>query len=220
MKKFISLLLTVMVLMSCVISVSAAGSKVTLKTSEISVSADNKHTSTDLFSNFEGVMPGDTLTQQIEIKNDVKGYDYVKVYLKAVPHNDSNQPVKKDLTSEESNEFLSQLRMTVTDKKGNVIYGETSPDKNEKLTSRKYLATVNRGKSTSVKVSLVVPLSLSTDFKNAAGEVDWVFTYEGYNNPSNGNFKTGDIIMICVIVMILALAALVVLFFLKKRKKK
>ena len=44
------------------------------------------YTDTDLFNNFKDVMPGDERTETITIKNSVNGFDYVKLYIRAVPH--------------------------------------------------------------------------------------------------------------------------------------
>lgn len=223
MKKFISLLLTVMVLMSCVISVSAEDGTVTIKTKDIEFGPGSSYTDTDLFDNFKGVMPGDTLTQKIVIKNDLTKYDYVKVYLRAVPHGASNTPETKDLSAADSKAFLDNMTMTVKTAKGKTIYSGKPWSASDGLEEKVLVATINKKKTSSLTAELVVPIEMDETYMNKMGEVDWEFTVEGFNNSSsggNGNYKTGDIIMICVLVMILALAALALLFYMKKRKKK
>ena len=223
MKKFISLLLALMVLMSCVICVSADDGTVTIKTKDIEFGPGSSYTDTDLFDNFKGVMPGDTLTQKIVIKNDLTKYDYVKVYLRAVPHGDSNAPKTKDLSAADSKAFLDNMTMTVKTAKGKTIYSGKPWSASDGLEEKVLVATINKKKTSSLTAELVVPIEMDETYMNKMGEVDWEFTVEGFNNSSsggNGNYKTGDIIMICVLVMILALAALALLFYMKKRKKK
>ena len=54
------------------------------------------YTDTDLFGNFKNVMPGDELTENITIKNNVSGFDYVKLYIRAVPHDEQGNPLTYD----------------------------------------------------------------------------------------------------------------------------
>lgn len=49
----------------------------------------SEYTATDLFDGFKGVMPGDDLEQQIVFTNSAKKFDYVKVYMRVVPHTDT-----------------------------------------------------------------------------------------------------------------------------------
>ena len=220
MKKFISLLLALMVLMSCVICVSAEDGTVTITTSDIEFGPGSKYTDTDMFANFKGVMPGDTLSQKIVIKNDMTKFDYVKVYLRAVPHGAANTPETKDLTAADSKAFLDFMTMTVATAKGKTIYSGKPWSASDGLEEKVLIATINKRKTATLNVDLKVSELMTYEFMEKKGEVDWEFTIEGFNNPSNGNYKTGDIIAICVLVMILALAALALLFYLNKRKKK
>ncbi len=54
------------------------------------------YTDTDLFNNFKDVMPGDERTETITIKNSVNGFDYVKLYIRAVPHDEQGNPLTYD----------------------------------------------------------------------------------------------------------------------------
>ena len=44
------------------------------------------YTDTDMFGGFKGVMPGDELTQKVTVRNSFTDVEYVKIYLRAVPH--------------------------------------------------------------------------------------------------------------------------------------
>ena len=105
MKKYISLLLALMVLMSGVICVSAADGTVTIRTTDIGFGPGSGYTSTDMFPNFKGGMPGDNLTQKNVIKNDLTKYDYVKVYMQAVPHAAGTNDPEADVSASDSNAY-------------------------------------------------------------------------------------------------------------------
>lgn len=238
MRKVFSLLLAVLVVVSLAVPAFAA-SEAVIKVKGKNVldfDVESQYTETDLFNNFKDVMPGDQLTQKVTIKNQSWAYDYIKVYLKAVPHNAKNPLTysesyenedgkdqadiagKRDETVATMEEFLSQLTMRVYDKKGNLIY-KGSPDDVDGLKNNVYLGSLRRNKEMQLTVELDVPKNLGNEYADRVGEVDWIFTVESHNDPSD-NPKTGDyIIMGAVALMVVSAAALVVLFFLKKKRK-
>ena len=232
MKKLFSLLLAVMLLFSLALpafaeSVSDPGT-VNIgvnKTNKIVVTPDLKaKTKTDLFGNFKGVMPGDTRTEYIEIRNWALQYDYIKVYMQAIPHGADNAP-QIGVTPAENFDFLSQLELVVSHD-GEVIYhakpgGAYELDQAGSLKDPVYLGKLkasNSIKTMDLKVKLIVPAEMGNAFAHAEGEVDWAFYFEGYNNPSDIP-QTGDYIMIAVAVMAVSGAVLAVLLLRKKRKK-
>ena len=70
MKKIITLLTVLVLVLSSVLPVYAADGKVSYdgKAKEFIFAPGSDYSPTDLFSNFKDVMPGDTLTQKIKVK--------------------------------------------------------------------------------------------------------------------------------------------------------
>ncbi|MEE1023618.1 MAG: hypothetical protein U0L48_01005, partial [Acutalibacteraceae bacterium] len=103
MKKIIALLFTVVLLLSSTVTVFAADGKVTYSGNAGSFVFEpgSDHSLTDLFPNFKGVMPGDTLTQKITVKNNADNKVKVKIYIRSLG------------AHEDSVEFLSQLGLKV-----------------------------------------------------------------------------------------------------------
>ena len=198
MRKVFSLLMAVLILCSLAVPAFANG-VVNLEKTGITVTPAMKNlTDTDLFGNFKGVMPGDDLTQQIEIRNLAVNYDYVKVYMQAVPHSADNLP-EVGISVEENFDFLSKLTLTV--KNGDeVIYsaspaGEYQLDEAGDLEKAVYLGKITRKNAVKpmvLTVELHVPIELDNEYAARLGVVDWLFTFEGRNNPSD-NPKTGDL---------------------------
>ena len=138
------------------------------------------YTSTDLFDNFKNVMPGDELEQKVVFTNNDTQHDYVNLYMHAVPHGEENAPQVKDVSAAESNEFLSKLEMWVYNGK-KVIY-HASPDQPDQLASDVLLGSFSKRETATLTVKLKVPIELDNQYANRIGEVDWVFTVEGFNN--------------------------------------
>lgn len=195
------------------------------------------YTDTDLFDGFKNVMPGDELEQIIEVKNGFFGTGSVRIYLRAVAHDEQANPLtysesfedldgkdqagipgQRDETVATMTDFLSQLYMTV-EQDGKVIFSG-SPNELDGLKNNVLLATVPRGKSITLTVVLGVPADLGNEYANRVGEVDWVFTAEELD--PQGNPKTGDTsnLVLWIVVMVLCLAAIAVVAFLVLKKKK
>ena len=165
----------------------AEDATITFDGTDFTFSPGSTYTSTDLFDNFKNVMPGDVLTQSITFKNEAQDYDYVKLYLKAVPHPDEHtqeQPMSEKVleaekTLESMNEFLSQLTMKVwngADKTAEPIF-EGAPNA---AFGAVELGRVNKDETAALTVELEVPIELGIEYMYRVGEVDWVFTVEAF----------------------------------------
>jgi len=158
----------------------------------------SSYTDTDLCGGFQDVMPGDRLTQIIRFENQAKDSDYIKLYIKALVHDEQGNPLAYDEVQEaldgkdqsgqagQRNEtvatmqdFLSQLTMRIYN--GTQLIYEASPDQAGALTDNVYLGTLFTGESLELKVELDVPIELDNTYANRVGEVDWIFLAEGFN---------------------------------------
>lgn len=182
------------------------------------------YTDTDLFDGFKNVMPGDELTQTIQVKNGFFGTGSVKIYLRAVAHDEQTNPLSPNVaatgeTVAKMSGFLSQLSMRVYKQDGTCIFSG-SPNELDGLKNNVLLATVPRGKSVTLTVVLGVPADLGNEYANRVGEVDWVFTAEELD--PQGNPKTGDTsnLTLWIVVMVVCLVAVAVVAFLILKKKK
>ena len=119
--------------------------------------------SDNLFDNFKGVMPGDTIEQKITVKNGSN--KMVKIFLRAVANENTVMQG-----------FLQQLSMTV--KQGDKTLFDASPDKLDGLAENVLLGQFAPNQHTDLMVTLKVPLELNNDYANLTGVVDWVFTVE------------------------------------------
>lgn len=183
----------------------------------------SSYTDTDLFDGFKNVMPGDTLTQTVEVRNRFLGTGSVRIYLRAVAHDEQTNPLSSAVaasgeTVATMSDFLSQLYMEVW--QGDKCIYTGSPDELDGLKNNVLLGTIPRFKSTTLTVKLQVPAELGNKYANRVGEVDWVFTAEELD--PQGNPKTGDTsnLTLWIVVMVVCLAAVAVVAFLILKKKK
>lgn len=194
-KAVLSLLLMLAVLMSLPMAAYAAESTVTFENSKLVAFAPGSvYTSTDLFENFKGVMPGDVRSEIVTVQNECSGYDYIKVYMRAILHDESGNPISDKVLAELSADerrapeteleymydFLSRLSMTVYN--GSSVIYSASPDELDGLVSNVYLGTIRKGQTITLNVQLSVPLELSNEYSDRIGEVDWVFVVEAFDD--------------------------------------
>ena len=206
MKKLLSLVMVIAAFAALTVPALAADAVVSRQGTNglVIETTGSGYTDTDLFGNFKNVMPGDELTENITIKNNVSGFDYVKLYIRAEAHDEEGNPLTysepfenedghdqaniegmRDETVVTMADFLSKLTMEVylvnADGTKQSIFS-ASPDETAQLTDNVLLGTFAKGKSAKLEAVLTVPAELGNEYAYRVGEVDWVFTVNGFSD--------------------------------------
>jgi len=215
MKKCLTFLCVCMLLLNCVMPVSAADGNVTYSgdAGNFIFVPGREHSPTDLFPNFKDVMPGDSITQPITVKNDASNKVKVKIYMRSLgAHADSV-------------EFLTKLRLRV-EKSGENAMGymfDAAASETAQLTDWVCLGTLYSGGEVNLNVILDVPVELDNAYQEQIGYLDWEFMIEEFEiEPTDPEPpKTGDDFAIWLWpgLMLLSICGLVVLIITRKREK-
>ena len=214
MKKFIALLTVCILALSTVLPVYAADGKVTYSgnAGEFVFEPGSEHSLTDLFPNFKDVMPGDTLTQKITVKNDADNKVKVKIYMRSLG------------AHEDSVEFLSQLGLKVQKSADNEMayMFDAAADETAQLTDWVCLGTLYSGGEVNLDVTLSVPVELDNMFQNKIGYLDWEFMIEEFPVESDDPKppQTGDNsnLGLWFALMLCSGAMLIILFFWRRKE--
>lgn len=171
----------------------------------------SEHSPTDLFPEFKDVMPGDTLTQAITLRNDAKKEVKVKVYMRSLG------------AHEDSMDFLSQLHLRVEKAEDNTMgyMFDAAADQTAGLTDWVYLGTLYSGGEVNLNVLLDVPTTLDNTYKQLIGYLDWQFMVEELPaEPDDPQApETGDSTVVWPWVCVAggALVVIVILLILSRR---
>ena len=169
MKKFLSILLALAMLWSITAAVYADSSVTYIEYAKKFIfEPGSDYSPTDLFPNFKNVLPGDSLTQKITVRNVRENDVKVKIYLRALG------PV------EGSEDFLSQLHMTVAKSEDNTMayMFDATADQTDGLTDWVLLGTLYSGGEVNLEITLDVPITMGNEFQGAAGYLQWQFMVE------------------------------------------
>ena len=207
--KFCTILLVLVMAFGLTTTAFAAGT-VTYKESanKFIFAPGSEESATSLFEDFQNVMPGDTLTEQIVIKNDTSNKIKLKVYLRS--HG----------AQEGTDDFLSQMNLTVQDKNKSKLF-DAPADELADLSKWTYLGTVYSGGNITLDLTLEVPVTMGDAYQNAVGYIDWEFMVEELPiEPSDPDApKTGDTAEVFVYGGLLAVSLAAFLLLMKRRKQ-
>ena len=208
MKKRLFALIMVLALCLSLAPAALADSSVTYKgqAEKFVFAPGSDYSPTDLFENFKGVMPGDTLTQKIDVRNAADNNVKVKIYMRALgAHPDSE-------------EFLSQMTLNVKDEKGSELF-DAPADQTAQLSDWVCLGTFYSGAAVTLDVTLNVPITMGDDFQEAVGYLDWEFMVEEFPIEDDDPV-TGDDTPIGLYIAVCAVSAVVIVLLLVTRRKK
>lgn len=215
MKKLFALAVALVLLVSGV-SVSAENGRVTYTgdAGDIVFAPGGEHSLTDLFPNFKDVMPGDSLTQTITVKNDASKDVKVVLYMRSLG------------AHEDSVDFLSKLRLRVkkSDNNDMAYMFDAAADETAQLTDWVRLGTLYSGGVVNLDVTLEVPVELDNQYSEQIGFLDWQFMIEEFpvedTDPEAPKTGDGSRVGWYIGIAVCAMAAVAIVLLRRKKERK
>ena len=210
MRKALILFTILAVLLSVASSVSAAGAVTYDDTAQKFIfEPGSNHSPTDLFSDFKNVMPGDSLTQQLFIRNDRSNKVKIKLYIRSLG------------AQQNTDDFLSQMNLTVKQDGDSIMFAAPA-NETAQLADWVYLGTIYSGGEITLDVTFDVPITMGNEFQEQIGFVDWQFKVEELpvepTDPTPP--QTGDNFSLPLYIGLMAFSLTGLIFLLWTNKKK
>ena len=213
MKKILTFVTIFAILLTCALPASAENGQVIYDglAQQFIFQPGSDYSLTDLFPNFKGVMPGETLTQQITVRNDSSHDIKVKIYIRALG------------AHEESAEFLSYMSLQVkkSDENEMAYMFDAAANETAQLTDWVCLGMLYSGGEVNLDVILHVSNQMGNEFQNYAGYLDWEFMVEEFPvEPDDPVPPTGDNSNVLMWMLLLFASLILFVIFWKKRERE
>ena len=174
----------------------------------------SEHSETDLFSDFKGVMPGDSITQSVMVRNDASNKVKVKIYMRSLGATGGSEDLLSALN----------LKIKKSDDNEMAYMFDAAANETDGLSDWVLLGTLYSGGEVNLDVTLDVPTWLGNDYADKMGALTWEFKVEELPvEPSDPKPpQTGDNSSITVYIVFGAslLATTILFILLIKRKRK
>ena len=212
MKKILTVLITLLLLLTVSFTTFAADANVTYSgdACEFVFAPGSEYSLTDLFPNFKDVMPGDNISQKITVRNLASNKVKVKIYMRSLgAHEDRESP-----------DFLSQMHLRVQKSDDNTMpyMFDAAANETAQLTEWVCLGTLYSGGEVNLDVILDVPVEMDNNYAKKVGYLDWEFMIEEFP-IEDGDPQTGDNTD-TVFWAIMAVAALLIIIWFARRRKE
>ncbi len=214
MKKIILSLTAIIVILMSILPAYASTVTYSGNSGNFVFAPGSDYSPTDLFSDFKSVMPGDSITQKINVTNKASNKVKVKIYMRSLGAQDG------------SAEFLSKLKLKVAHSENNdtAYMFDAAANETAGLTDWVCLGTLYSGGNVNLDVTLDVPIKLDNSAMDSIGIIDWEFKVEELaiekDDPKMPDTSDNSSIILWIVVFVLCALFILLLLILKSKINK